>query len=577
MNRLKFLFFALIVLGLWAFHLVRLSPSQAARASELSAGKASAVAPLVSQAFSDERANALAAAAKAVQNPAVITNLVPTKTYKPEPLSAEKFGLIRDAVLSGLPEEMRGDAVVAVITDGGSFGSKGAAAPVAEGLDYPVLAKAGIDGSPQQVLEGSYRFHSFAVTDLDKTEVKTLGTVAVGLPSQLPDVVAIQKALGLESVALVEGGKVVANAGSDAASKAAATLKPDETTVVESGSMGQLGPLPLKLPIFTNNDPMGGKAPLLVGSRRAISGTPYEVVSIASVAPALEPLVQYQWFAIPALAGLLLFSLIWTLVMGSGKPKEEGKAMVIPDRPELAATVKAPTAPMPAAAVPPAESNGAAASAPLAMPELPEAPEASPDDFEFPSSSAASSAPPPPVQNAPAPGGFPFDGEDGNQPTRAYPAMTGADPFAALGGAPPPPPEPEPEENFNPEATRVAMIPTELLQQAQRQKEEPKTAQMSAQARASALKQAGSGIGVASVGGGGGNPDEAHWQDVYRDFVATRERCGEPADGLTYDKFKLKLQKNKEQLVAKYNCRTVKFQVYVKEGKAALKATPVKE
>ncbi len=38
-----------------------------------------------------------------------------------------------------------------------------------------------------------------------------------------------------------------------------------------------------------------------------------------------------------------------------------------------------------------------------------------------------------------------------------------------------------------------------------------------------------------------------------------------------------KLRKNKEQLVTKYNCKTVRFQVYVKEGKAALKATPVKD
>jgi hypothetical protein len=29
-------------------------------------------------------------------------------------------------------------------------------------------------------------------------------------------------------------------------------------------------------------------------------------------------------------------------------------------------------------------------------------------------------------------------------------------------------------------------------------------------------------------------------------------------------------------LVEKYSCRTVRFQVYVKDGKAALKATPVK-
>ena len=71
--------------------------------------------------------------------------------------------------------------------------------------------------------------------------------------------------------------------------------------------------------------------------------------------------------------------------------------------------------------------------------------------------------------------------------------------------------------------------------------------------------------------------EEQHFQDVFREFVATRDQCGEPNDGLTYDKFVAKLRKNKEQLVQKYACKTVRFQVYVKEGKAALKATPVKD
>ena len=76
---------------------------------------------------------------------------------------------------------------------------------------------------------------------------------------------------------------------------------------------------------------------------------------------------------------------------------------------------------------------------------------------------------------------------------------------------------------------------------------------------------------------GAANSDESHYQDVFRDFLRTREQCGEPPDGLTFDRFAQKLRKNKEQLVAKYSCRTVRFQVYVKEGKAALKATPIKD
>jgi len=42
------------------------------------------------------------------------------------------------------------------------------------------------------------------------------------------------------------------------------------------------------------------------------------------------------------------------------------------------------------------------------------------------------------------------------------------------------------------------------------------------------------------------------------------------------DKFFAKLRSNREQLIAKYNCRSARFSVYVKDGKAAIKATPVR-
>jgi hypothetical protein len=70
--------------------------------------------------------------------------------------------------------------------------------------------------------------------------------------------------------------------------------------------------------------------------------------------------------------------------------------------------------------------------------------------------------------------------------------------------------------------------------------------------------------------------EETYWQEVYQDFLRTRASCGESAEGLTYDKFKVKLEGNKAQLVSKYGCKSVRFQVYVKDGKAALKATPVR-
>ena len=70
--------------------------------------------------------------------------------------------------------------------------------------------------------------------------------------------------------------------------------------------------------------------------------------------------------------------------------------------------------------------------------------------------------------------------------------------------------------------------------------------------------------------------ETSYFRQVYEDFVELKRKCGESTDGLTYDKFAVKLRQNRDQLVQKYACKAVKFQVYVKDGKAALKATPVR-
>jgi hypothetical protein len=66
------------------------------------------------------------------------------------------------------------------------------------------------------------------------------------------------------------------------------------------------------------------------------------------------------------------------------------------------------------------------------------------------------------------------------------------------------------------------------------------------------------------------------WRRVYEEFLALKRQCGEETGTLTFEKFKGTLQRNKDALVARHNCNRVKFTVYVKEGKAALKASPVK-
>jgi hypothetical protein len=69
----------------------------------------------------------------------------------------------------------------------------------------------------------------------------------------------------------------------------------------------------------------------------------------------------------------------------------------------------------------------------------------------------------------------------------------------------------------------------------------------------------------------------AEWQQVYEEFVRTKRECGEPTDGLTFEKFQQTLKKNRDALMQRHGCKRVKFSVYVKEGRASLKATPVRD
>ncbi|ACY14451.1 MXAN_5187 family protein [Haliangium ochraceum] len=68
--------------------------------------------------------------------------------------------------------------------------------------------------------------------------------------------------------------------------------------------------------------------------------------------------------------------------------------------------------------------------------------------------------------------------------------------------------------------------------------------------------------------------DESH-RGLYEEFLALKRQCGEPTANLTYEKFAGKLRASRDALIAKHNCRDVKFQVYIRDGAAALKAKPV--
>jgi len=71
--------------------------------------------------------------------------------------------------------------------------------------------------------------------------------------------------------------------------------------------------------------------------------------------------------------------------------------------------------------------------------------------------------------------------------------------------------------------------------------------------------------------------ETAEWMSVYDEFLRTKKQCDEPTDGLSFEKFQNTLRKNRDALVQRHQCKRVRFSVYIKDGRASLKATPVKE
>jgi hypothetical protein len=71
--------------------------------------------------------------------------------------------------------------------------------------------------------------------------------------------------------------------------------------------------------------------------------------------------------------------------------------------------------------------------------------------------------------------------------------------------------------------------------------------------------------------------EDPEWVNVYDEFVATKGRCGEKTEGFTFEKFQHTLRKNRDAIIKRHGVKRVKFSVYVKEGKAALKASPIRD
>jgi hypothetical protein len=616
MNRLKVLVFALIALGLWVFNLTTLSSALSTRAVEQTSAPLLAASGAVAQRIEASRSAIQGAVLKLASNPVLLQK----PSFKAEAPKPEQFLAIRTAAYEGLTDAARATAYLALVNEQGALMAFGNAepTPAPEGFDAKAAAAGGGDGVLLDMNGTPCLFFSVPVVSTSQGEPKAVASVVLGtaLWGSYPSVDAladsVNKDLNLSGLGLWMKGKLVGAAGKkDALEKAFKDAKPGQTSVVERGTVSAMGPL--KLPMF-----VGSANALDVAARKDIPGTPFEVVAIASARPFMEALASAQKISLLLLLGLIAAGVVFTLLVSQGGAADEEE--------EEDAAPKRMSVPPPLPAAAAASASGANGAEPKTRAERveplpgtltgqPATSEASPDDFHFPPppEKAAPPSPPPPP---PLPGPAAFDGpaEDpfasagppapshavtvqapasvappplsladddyDNQRTTAYPAHrmpsmdsttdahAAVDPFALAGG-----PSDGQGPEFNPDATRVAAIPPELLKSARRDSG-PTAANPAFRAAPPPPPVAAPRVQSVSLGGG---DEEQHFQETFRDFLSTRQKCGEANDGMTYDKFAAKLRKNKEQLVAKYNCRTVRFQVYVKDGKAALKATPVKD
>jgi hypothetical protein len=69
---------------------------------------------------------------------------------------------------------------------------------------------------------------------------------------------------------------------------------------------------------------------------------------------------------------------------------------------------------------------------------------------------------------------------------------------------------------------------------------------------------------------------DPEFRGLFDSYQAARKACGEATDKHTHAKFLERVLKNREEILAKTGCKDVSFEVIIKEGKASLKATPIR-
>jgi hypothetical protein len=585
MDRIVFAIVCAAFLALWSAAVWLFTPDLSLRAVEQAGAHAVLAPKLVAARVQERRAELQRALLRVVANPNA-SRILETLRSRETP-SAESLKEVRSFLSEALPAEMRTGLVVGLVNGAGAVITRGIASVPPENLDLSALTEAGGSGILREAFGQPHLFHSASISS---------NHLIVGAPL-ISDAVmeAIIQEDGLAALGLVREGKVLQAAGPGMASVEKASALPASTRaeVVERGHVARLGPF--KLPFLTAGDLLGGAAPIAVASHQALASTPYEVVAVVSVAPAMLAIGEPQRFAVMGfllLAGLGGVALALLGGARQAKPKEKATSSEEPVPAAASEEIEPsvdPVRPRRSRSKKSQDTEAALETAPPRMPKKNEAETTAriAPQHDVDANAAAPDAPAPesaslaPVSPSPAELSVtPFVASGDFQPLSSP-----VEPLASGGEQAPASSDDQEASTRNGEVSARPPLPTDTsgpngispfanalfgsVQSSSGALEDPADARTIA-APPETTPARGSPNPAS-------NADDAHFQDVFRNFVATRQQCGEPADGLTYEKFAQKLQKNREQLITRYNCRTVRFQVYVKEGKAALKATPVKE
>jgi len=339
------------------------------------------------------------------------------------------------------------------------------------------------------------------------------------------------------------------------------------------------GVLQIRLPFVGTNLsgelPRGASHYAVRGALLPLDGGVQAALTVPA-SPYLAWLGRYQAFYAAGLAVFLFFGFIWGLVARTPAPVVQ-QVFTPPPKFEPEDGVVSPPrraprmTPLPGTDA--AEARAAPASAPAAESLDPDLPPRS--DLEV---AEAHPEPDPQTASEPAVWGGPISAESVAAPDPAAsvpdweipapPGVAGKAADASNGALQLAANEPAAEPFPGDEPTRVEPVGAALIEKL-RERDEEVAAQ---HGNAAAVTMQDFSLPVAEES----DPDEEHWRETFDRFCELKAQLGEPADRISFEKFAAKLKKNRADLVAKHNCKGVRFSVYEKEGKAAIRASAIR-